>query len=101
MLNIFLAALFAAFVSVGIMEATKGIFLKMPKVAKAIVSILIAAIVGVGVALVDVLLGNFSQLGKVILCVSVAIGSIGLSQVGYKFIAKPLEIIKEKFKSLK
>lgn len=100
MVNLILSVLIASVIAVGYVDIVKNLFpvaTMNPKV-KTIIGIIFEALVGVGISLVGALFDKTSIATGVLRAIIIAVGTVGLAQFGYTYIASLITAIKDKLK---
>ena len=97
MVSLILSILVAAVIAVGLTDVLKNFLpANLPTRVKTAVGVVVDAGIGVAVALVSASMNGANALGAVLSCIVVAIGTVGVANVGYNYIAKLIAGIKEK-----
>ena len=100
MVNLILSVLIASVIAVGYVDIVKNLFpvaTMSPKV-KTIIGVAFEALVGVGISLVGALFDKTSVATGILRAIIIAVGTVGVAQFGYTYIASLITAIKDKLK---
>ncbi len=98
MANLILSVLIASIIAVGYVDIVKNFFPKASSRVKTIIGIAFEVLIGIGVSLVGALFDKTSVATGVLRAIIISIGTVGVSQFCYNYIASFISAIKEKLK---
>jgi len=98
MVNLILSVLIASIIAVGYVDIIKNFFPKAGPRVKTIIGIVFEVLIGIGVSLVGALFDKTSVATGVLRAIIIAIGTVGVSQFCYSYIASFITAIKDKLK---